>query len=318
VRTEWTDDPRAVEPAWRDLWNRDPEATPFQGPDWLIPWTDHLGFGDPRIALVRDRGGRLVALAPMLRTVERGGPKLLSLGFGVTDYLDPLVDPAAGSTAPMLLSRTLADAGATVELHDQRTARLADGVIADQSPAPVLSLAAGEDGFRRSVRPSAFRHWAQALRRAQRLGTVTFERADVASLPALLDALFALHGERWSRDGGNGVLADPTVRAFHQAAAPRLLAAGQLRLAALRIGGRTVAVHLGVRDRVRTHGYIGGHDASLPGQSLGTLILGHAIATAVAESCAEYHFLRGDEAYKAAWGARPRWTRIVHLAPVHA
>lgn len=318
MRAEWIDDPRAVEDAWRALWRRDPEATPFQGPDWLIPWTDHLRFGDPRLALVRDRGGRPVALAPMLRVRERGGAKLLPLGFGVTDYLDPLVDPAGGPAARTALARALGDGGLPVELHDQRTVSLPADRSTEASPAPVLTLLPGEGGFRRSVRPSAHRHWMQARRRAERLGPVAFERADRATLPVLLDALFALHGARWGLNGEAGVLADPAVRAFHRDAAPRLLAADQLRLSGLRIAGRLVAVHLGLRDRVRSHGYIGGHDAGLPEQSLGTLILGHAIAAAVAEGSAEYHFLRGDEPYKAAWGARPRWTRLVTLEPVHA
>lgn len=318
MRTEWATDPRAVEAEWRALWRRDPEATPFQGPDWLIPWTDRLRFGDPRLALVRDGGGRLVAFAPMLRVGERGGPKLLPLGFGVTDYLDPLVDPVAGPAARPALARALADSGLPVELHDQRTVSLPGDGSTEGSPAPVLPLLPGADGFRRSVRASAFCHWTQARRRAERLGPLSFERADAGTLPVLLDALFALHGARWGRDGKTGVLADPSVRAFHADAAPRLLAAGQLRLEGLRIAGRLVAVHLGLRDRFRSHGYIGGHDASLPGQSLGTLVLGHAVASAVAEGAAEYHFLRGDEPYKAAWGARSRWTRLVTLAPVHA
>ncbi len=28
-----------IEAEWRNLWNADLAATPFQNPDWLIPWT---------------------------------------------------------------------------------------------------------------------------------------------------------------------------------------------------------------------------------------------------------------------------------------
>ncbi len=32
----------ALEPEWRELWERDPAATPFQSPAWLVPWVRYL------------------------------------------------------------------------------------------------------------------------------------------------------------------------------------------------------------------------------------------------------------------------------------
>ena len=30
---------------WRELWTRDPRASVFQSPDWLLPWTRYLWNG---------------------------------------------------------------------------------------------------------------------------------------------------------------------------------------------------------------------------------------------------------------------------------
>jgi hypothetical protein len=79
-------------------------------------------------------------------------------------------------------------------------------------------------------------------------------------------------------------------------------------------GGRMVVARLGVRDGIPTHGDIGGHDASLPGQGQGPWILGQAIAAAGAESWASARGLRGDEAYRSASGAHPRRIRLVRRA----
>jgi hypothetical protein len=49
---EKADAVEAIEPAWRDLWEQGPEATPFQSPDWLLPWTRHL-WGGGRLRVLR-------------------------------------------------------------------------------------------------------------------------------------------------------------------------------------------------------------------------------------------------------------------------
>ena len=61
--------------------------------------------------------------------------------------------------------------------------------------------------------------------------------------------------------------------------------------------------------------YLIGTDDSIPGQSFGLLAFAHLIDLADARGDAEFHFLRGDEAYKFAWGAQPTRTLRLTLAP---
>ena len=119
-----------------------------------------------------------------------------------------------------------------------------------------------------------------------------------------------LHEARWTALGEpGGVLADPAVRMFHDAAIPRLAAAGLLRMHVLRVGGRIVAIYHTLAAPDRLLFYLSGFDANASFTSPGTLLLGAIIDRAAADGITELHFLRGAEPYKYAWGATDRMNR---------
>jgi len=78
-----------LRPEWQSLLALCDWATPFQSPDWLIPWWRCLGagFGDNGDAtpfvIACKSGGDLVGLAPLFRT----GRKVLLMGSDITDHL---------------------------------------------------------------------------------------------------------------------------------------------------------------------------------------------------------------------------------------
>ena len=49
-----------------------------------------FGSGRPRVAALRDGGGRLLGLLPLYLLAEGSETKLLPIGAGVSDYLDAL------------------------------------------------------------------------------------------------------------------------------------------------------------------------------------------------------------------------------------
>lgn len=144
--------------------------------------------------------------------------------------------------------------------------------------------------------------------RAEALGGVTVAFAGAHETDAALTALFDLHAARWRLEGEEGVLAEPRVQALHRAAAPALAAAGLLRLTVVRHEGRIVSVLLAFADAHRGYSYAIGSDFSVPKQSFGMLAFAHVIEDCAAEGCTEFHFLRGEEAYKYQWGAAPMRT----------
>jgi CelD/BcsL family acetyltransferase involved in cellulose biosynthesis len=304
---------KALRPAWLDLWLRVPEATPFQSPAWLIPWWHSFGEGAP-LALAIRHGGELVGFAPLYLRREPGVRKLLPLGAGISDYVDPLLDPAHAQRAAAALLSWLAQEAYGFDRVDLAGLRPGCPLLTTAAPqgwrsiiqpidsTPVLPLPHGASRSRLARLP-------YYRRRAERLGAVELVRADRQNLPQLLDELFLLHGARWQRRGEPGVLAEARVQAFHRAAASGLSAQGLLRFFALHIGGHPAALFYGMADTTRWHAYIAGFDPELPHPGLGAMLLGLVIEQAISEGVRELHLLRGREPYKYDWGAadRPLW-----------
>lgn len=301
---------------WWDLYRRDPRATPFQSPAWIEAWWMHLGGGERIDVAVRDADGRLVAALPMFVWRDAGVQRLVPVGAGHSDYLDALIDPAADAM-PALWDAVLATAERWDELllPDLR----ADSPLLGTGPAgwravdepgevcPVMTLPPAPPllgGMSKSKR----RKVVHDRNRAAAIGAIEETIVGAGGLDEALGSLFRLHAARWAAAGEPGVLADPRVEAFHRAAAPDLLEAGLLRLSVVRLDGRIVAVLLGFADARRGYSYINGVDQTLAGQSFGTLAFAHAIEDALTGGAGEFHFLRGAEAYKYAWGAEPTRT----------
>lgn len=308
---------RALLPEWSALWRRAPDATPFQSPAWLLAWWRQFGTGAPRVLTAR-AGEALAGVLPLYERDEPGCRKLLPIGIGLSDYLDALVDPAAPAAADRLLA-------GIADLPDWEECHLPDlppgGALAgarcpaglgearcESVPCPVLGLPQSAAALAAVVPRKTLRDARQAASRAAAVGGARIETADGDALAATLDDVFRLHAARWRARGEPGVLGDPAVRAFHREAARALGAAGMLRLYRLRIGGRVAAAYYGFAWRGRSYAYIGGFDPALPRLSPGAQIMLFAIGEASAEGCAEFHFLRGGEGYKHAWGATDRWS----------
>jgi CelD/BcsL family acetyltransferase involved in cellulose biosynthesis len=305
----------ALAPEWADLWCGVAHAHPFQSPAWLLTWWRHFGTGALRILATRE-GGELVGVLPLYQLDEPNCRKLLPIGIGLSDYIDALAGPSAPEAAGVLL-------GAIRELPQWEKCYLPDlppgatlaaagspGLIEDRGqtvPCPVLRLPADVSGLDAIVPKKTLRDVRQAVSRSSMAGGVTIETADRDRLGEFMEDLFALHQRRWQARDEAGVCADATVRAFHAEAARALSAAGMLRLYRLRIACAVAAVYYGFCWRDRAYAYLGGFDPDLPRLSPGAQILHHAIVAAIAEGCREFHFLRGGEAYKYAWGAVDRW-----------
>jgi CelD/BcsL family acetyltransferase involved in cellulose biosynthesis len=299
----------ALRPAWEALWARAPEATAFQHPAWLLPWWRHVGRGALAGVAVWSAAGELVALAPLYVHTEGEGRRLFPLGIATTDDLTPLVLPGSEAQALQCIAARLSDGAGfdAVECPQQRPGSLylalpcpagwrQEGRACD--PHPVLDLrdpAAVPKAMRDNVR--------HCRSRGERAGTLACETADARQVPEFLTALERLHAQRWAQRGEPGVLRDEGVRAMHRDAAPQLQAAGLLRLHALRLGGRIVAVLYCLAHARRVQYYIGGFDPAHAGVAPGTLLVAHAIEQARAEGAERFDFLRGQEPYKYRWGA---------------
>lgn len=302
-------------PEWEGLWREVPDATPFQSPAWLASWWSSFGNDAPLVLTARG-GGRLVAVLPLYIYDEPECRKALPIGIGLSDYLDALVDPRHSGATDLLLE-ALAEHRGWDECYIPdlppgsalRAARPPANIIEQRSrgeTCPVLTLPATVAGLREVVLRKAWRDLRQARRRAAAVGTTEAVRADARTFSHFMRDFFRLHETRWRPIAGHGVCADPVVRDFHLSAAQSMLNAGMLRLYLLRVGASTAAAYYGFTAKRTAYAYLGGFDPQFAELSPGTQIVAHAIEEAVREGAREFHFLRGGEAYKYAWGAVDR------------
>ncbi len=289
-----------------------PERHTFRLASWLLPWWRTFRPGLLQSIAVRQHG-RLVGLS--LGYIEDGpwGRRLLPLGIGVSDYLDVLVDPTVETVGELLVAETLklSDRWDSWELEELMpgaaglTLPFQEGGAEPrpQSACPVLPLPL----LTQWPNTQAYRRWRRSWNRLGRHENVRIVGATAANVHGLLDDLIALHGRRWAEAGQSGVLDSAEIQSFHGEAVPRLLDAGLLQFFGLQIDGRTVGAYYGLLHRHRAFGYLSGYDPDWRFESPGAALLGHAIRQAVMQDCTEYHFLRGQETYKYAWGASDRW-----------
>jgi CelD/BcsL family acetyltransferase involved in cellulose biosynthesis len=306
---------RALEPEWRELWERDPVATPFGSPAWLVPWARIFAGSDCMAAAMRRRG-RLFALLPLFLVEDANGRRLMPMGAGISDYGNGVFDPEVGREEASLLIAALND-GPAIELRQI------------PSNSPLLSAPAPE-GWSDDLRPGEpcpviSLPAVLSRRMRQNLGYYRrrIERGDIEHALAssgnealsVLEWLFTLHGARWRSRGSPGVLGDDMVRQFHRRAVPALADAGLLRMHVLHRRGTPVAVGYMLTAKARAYDYITGFDPDLAALGPGTVLIGCAIQAAVEEGAREFDFLRGREAYKYRWGARDRPTFTRCLSP---
>lgn len=306
-----------IAPEWDALWRRSPDATPFQSPHWCLPWWKRFGSDDPFAIALRSNGS-LDAFAPLyiLRDEESGESLGMFIGTGVTDYLDAIVAPGAGAE-PLLEAMTSADC----QMWDLQQMRPSSPLLnaplpdswsdntEDQEACPVLSIENAGEELQNILSTHSRKKLRYFRRLAEREGTVRYETVTLQSLDQLLGALFELHGARWRQRGLPGVLDDEHIRAFHHDVARRMLAAGALRMYAMRIDERIVAIFYGFAHHGTVFYYLSGYDPGLENLSLGNVIVAHAIDEAVRAADHTFDFLRGAEEYKYSWGAKDRMNR---------
>jgi CelD/BcsL family acetyltransferase involved in cellulose biosynthesis len=309
---------RSLRRQWERLWNEVPNASPFQSPAWLLPWGE-IYAPERLIAAALWKRRRLAALVPAFIWKR----ELLLGGTGPSDHASPLCAPGAEEAVPDLVRVLTAFREDEVKrIHLQQlpqgspfaTAEL-DGMAGTVEPGdPDVVLALGDEDGMANV-PKAMRsNWRYSVRRLEREGaTIDLVPGDQAA-EAVAD-LKRLHSIRWGAKGEEGVLSGRLASYHLRHAIPQLGAAGLLRMHRVRLGAEAVGILFAMRGATSTCYYLSGFDPRLAKLSLGTALVGIAIARAAAEGCNEFDFLRGQEDYKYRWGAkdRPMFRRIIDV-----
>jgi CelD/BcsL family acetyltransferase involved in cellulose biosynthesis len=304
------EDARALEHEWRALAACAAEVTPFQYPEWILPWYETWAPDRIRLITFRDHDAELRAVVPAVTQ-----PSQLELaGSGVGDYLGPVLLDSSEEIAaaideelsslclPIRFNDVPADAAWVRAVRE--TGRWQ---VRSSSACPVAPLPETASAWHLSLPHGLRRNLKRYRERLNDDADVRFEtvtRED--EVAAVIGALIALHTRRWHERGLPGVLGDDRVRHFHTTAAPLLARSGLVQLHALYAGREVVGVQYVLVRGTRAFSYLAGFDPSWDAYSPGTLLMAYAIEQAIAAGCREFDFLRGREPYKYRWGAVDR------------
>lgn len=298
----------ALRPEWDRLLVSCRGATPFQHPEWVIPWWRHLGQGRLLVLALRV-AGRLCGLAPLY---EKDG-EIAFLGSGISDYLGPILDASSELVASEAFFSYLAEREdwslcrleelrpqcALLSMrtpHGLRAERLAGEVCLKLNLPPTVAEFKKVHGI--SGKCSTKRKWRQLFAR----GLKTRAVETTSDVCGALDAVFTLHEKRWSAAGQKGVLQGREIRAFHEEAAKGFFNKGMLGIFTLILEGREIAALYGFKSRGTFYAYIIGYDPEFAQVSPGKLMLLSSVERCIEDGISEFDLMRGAEKYKYSLG----------------
>lgn len=311
---------QALVPEWNELLQRAVEPTPFQTPEWLLPWWDVFGSGE-LFSFAAWREGHLAGLAPLFLHSWLGRRQVTFLGNGVSDRLNfILAADCAEEVARAILQRVASESGQWefCDLQDlPRVSPLAKGAV-PQYACMSIPLPGNVEQFRAGLPHGLRRNLRRYREQIAALGDLAFETASVSAFPAALNAMIDLHRARWASKNDAGMIDSPALERFHVKAASGLQERGVARLHLMKLDGLIRAVVYAMVYRECAYSYLGGFEPQLSRFSPGALILNFAIEQSLRERARVYDLLRGDEAYKRDWGAQPYVTYRLQLRQMAA
>lgn len=307
----------AFAPAWRRLWWSDARATPFQSPEWLLPWWRQFGEGHLCAGVLMEKDEPLCFL-PLYIYVGPGSVqrKMMLLGVGTSDYLDGIFGPAC-SVQDVLQCLDGVVTAVDFDVLSLVQLRAESKLLAAlrQSGAAIRSFSSEACSRMPATRlvglPQKIRRNAMYYRnRARREGELTLELAEEATCAAAFEELVRMHTASWQQRGEAGVVADARVLAWHCEAIPLLQRAGLLRLGVLRLDDVAISAFYALADppgRIarKEYFYLIAYSPEHAGLRPGNVLLAEAIEQAALDGIAEVDMLRGEEGYKKQWHVEP-------------
>ncbi len=323
-------EPHAVVDAWRGLAAVAP-ASPYQSPDWLLPWIETVGAEtglEPLIVLARNGEGRAVALLPLgLR--RRGGVGIASfLGAKDSNFNMGLFAPGpawtGGAVRDLLVDAAVA---AGIDLfalrnqpHEWQGAANPLAALPHQ-PSPSFAykatLAADPELFLRGrLSRDTRKKVRQKANRLRALGPVSLaESRTPGDAAELLDAFVA---QRRARNAASGIAVDELsgLRRFLDRSVG---ADGPIKFYGLRCGDRIVATLAGTGAGGRFCGMLTSFDADpeTARTSPGELLLSEVMKLHCSAGYATFDLGIGEARYKESYcpEVQPLFDSLVGVTP---
>jgi CelD/BcsL family acetyltransferase involved in cellulose biosynthesis len=326
VRTELhSGSPDDLASEWEELFEADPEATPFVSPGWGLAWIRHLANGaEPWLLTVRD-GHRLVGLAPLALDRRRRKAVLRTIGKEPGDYWDVLAVPEHRDAVTAAVAAEIAgrdDQWDSLFVAGQPGGSIADALAEQDSlvvrgraaiPCPRIALPADFDEYLRSLPGSHRSNVRKHLRRLDQGPVHVREVTDVAELDDVIARWHELHIKRWAALPAriDPTHLEPSFRAFMLDAMRALVPLGLACVSEFVVGGEVVGVYVNLVDEQAFYWYLGGFEPSRAKLGVGKMSVAHGIRWSIETGRRFFDFTRGEESFKYYFGAVDRQCPVV-------
>jgi CelD/BcsL family acetyltransferase involved in cellulose biosynthesis len=320
-----------IEDRWREL--AELRGNAFISPEWFRAWwAQRPESVEPLVVAVRRDGGEVAGVMPLVLDRQR---RPAAIRFAGASWGDRFGIAAAGQDEVEVATEAVAALGAADPGLDRRLLAL-DHVEVDAAWWRELRRSSGKryarfaqqcfevsyidlDGLDwDSYLASRSRNFRQQLRKRDRIlreeHGVEIRAASAETLEVDLAHLFSLHERRWEGRGQSS-LATPGVIGFLNEFAAAAQRRGWLRLRLLEADGEPVAAFMGWRLGDVYAFYQSGFDPAWADRSVGTVMMGDTVRSAIEEGAAEFDMLLGNEPYKARFANASRDLQTVVLTP---
>ena len=293
--------------------------------EWFLCAAKAFHDNDEMSILVTRRGGRLCAIAPLVRSSITGVERLEFVGAASLHepcgflYEDEaahaaLIEEVLHLEQPLMLLRVPAEARRLLEGGRSRRRGLMIGRPTTRS----LGIRLGSTASLATSLPGKLRYdLKRAGTRASEQGTVSFEALAPrrTEVDELFNRLVAVEGSGWKGRRQSALARKPRLETFFRSYARTAAEAGTLRLFFLQIGDATVAAQMAVEVYQRLWVLKIGYDESRARCSPGLLLTSRAVEYSIARKLRSYEFLGVAEPWEERWQPEPREHGLVAFYP---
>ncbi|MFC1847906.1 GNAT family N-acetyltransferase [Chloroflexota bacterium] len=291
--------------------------------EWLTTWWRHFGEGSKLNILLFEKQGRIIGIAPLMKTEYRAGflklRTLETIGAVNCNYvwvmpsenrreaiaaLVSYLDKALASDGLVFRVTLVPEDSEFLALVRRHGPELSGNLASEEKVmtlAPYIPLPATWDDYFRTL--SQKRRWVlrRSLGYLQEAHRVEFNECAEDALEDRLTTFIDLHQRRWQSANIRGIFSYPKTKEFYRDLAGRFFEKGWLHFSRLTVDGETASAVYSYVYNGKFYASTMARDIRYSRYSVGHLHYMFLIKDAIGRHLQEFDFLRGDEPYKFYW-----------------
>lgn len=330
-----------IRTGWDGLLEKSGGQSVFLTWEWLYYWWIHFNADKELLILVvrNKKSNEILGIAPfciqrkmILRFIPMRAVKFLGTEAVHSDFLDFIMLPGMeteilGAVYEYLNKNNhLWDIVEVTDVEENSDSlnffrkrasgkyRIAESVA---QRCPYLNLPNDYDLLSQSLSRNMRENLKRRTKRIENKKGMHFSILKDGAIKDSVDKLFILHNDRFKykkkSDISESVFNGIEIKHFHYDIASNFLRRNWLKLYFLNLGNEPIACLYAFKYKSSLFYYQSGSRPDWSGWGLGTALFGYAIKDSINEGLKEFHYLRGNEAYKSRWTKKAKTTKNIIL-----